>query len=511
MNLDLSFYFAVFLRRIHYFILFTVLGSATAIAVAMMLPRVYQAQTLLSVDSSQIPGALAAPTVQAAALEKLQNIQNRLMTRANLLDIANRLGVYKDAKDMLPDDIVQAMNTDTNIVNNTGKGQATFMQITFNARTGKIAANVLNEYVTLILKDDAETRTKGAEETLDFFNQEVKGLGSTLDQISAKILDFQNKNSDALPSTLAFRMQQQQSLQGKIDGLDQSIKQLTDQKDNLITMFKATGQVSASGANMTPEAKQLEALNNQLNQSLALLSPANPKIKSLQAQIAQLQVIVRTQQGGTDGSTDPATSMFNAQIKDFDARIADAKTQRDQASQQLDALNQTIAKTPANQIALDALNRDYANALSQYNSAVSRQSQAAMAEKTEALSKGEKISVVDAASPPEVPLKPKRTKIAVAGTAGGMVAGLGLIALLELLNRAVRRPVDIVKTFGITPIVAIPYMQTPSETMRRRSVFAATLLFAVIGIPSLLYLVHVYVMPLDIILSTVAGKFGINL
>jgi len=36
MNLDFSFYFAVFLRRIHYFILITVVVSAAAIAAAFL-------------------------------------------------------------------------------------------------------------------------------------------------------------------------------------------------------------------------------------------------------------------------------------------------------------------------------------------------------------------------------------------------------------------------------------------------------------------------------------------
>ena len=109
MNLDLSFYFAVFLRRIHYFIIITAVISAAAIAAAFLLPPSYQATSLLMIESSSIPGPLSAPTVQPAPLEKLQTIENRLMTRANLIDIANRLNVFKDLKRMKPDDVVDAM------------------------------------------------------------------------------------------------------------------------------------------------------------------------------------------------------------------------------------------------------------------------------------------------------------------------------------------------------------------------------------------------------------------
>ena len=58
MNLDLSFYFAVFLRRIHYFILVFALVTASALAAAYLLPPVYTARATLIVESPQIPGQL---------------------------------------------------------------------------------------------------------------------------------------------------------------------------------------------------------------------------------------------------------------------------------------------------------------------------------------------------------------------------------------------------------------------------------------------------------------------
>lgn len=200
--------------------------------------------------------------------------------------------------------------------------------------------------------------------------------------------------------------------------------------------------------------------------------------------------------------------MFDIQIADLDDKIALATKTRDQIQEQMKALQDSIDRTPANQIALDALNRDYANTQQQYNTAVGRQSQAAAGERIEVLSKGEKISVLDAATVPNSPAKPNRPLIALGGIAAGMFLGIGTIVLTELLNRAVRRPKDIVKAFGITPLVTIPYMRTPNETMRRRSVFIGLLLLAVVGIPAIIYAVHVFYQPLDIILSRLAAQMG---
>lgn len=511
MNLDLSFYFAVFLRRLHYFIIVFALVSAASIAAAFLLPAVYTANSVLLVESSQIPGPLAAPTVQAQALEKLQTVENRLMTRTNLLEIAQKLKVFRDMPKMSPDEIVTAMRQNTRIGKSAGRGQATIMTIGFDGETGPIAAGVVNEYVTLILKADVELRTGNAEDTLEFFNQEVKRLSGEIDIMSEKILDFQNKNADALPNTLAYRLGQQTLLQDRLATAERDIATLKDQKARMIAIFESTGQINAAAtANQTPEAKQLDQLRQQLNGMLAVFTPENPKVKMLQLQITQLEEVVKAQLP-PDSTGNPAATMLDVQIADLDTRIAVAEEQRAQLIEQLAVLKDSIDRTPANQVALDALNRDYSNIQQQYNTSVARQSQAAAGERIEVLSKGERISVVDAATVPDRPSSPNRVLIAGGGVVAGAALGIALIVLLELLNRAVRRPKDLITSFGITPIATIPYMRTPSETMMRRSGFAALLLIAVVGIPAIIYAVHVFYQPLDIIVGRVAAKFGIRL
>lgn len=510
MNLDLSFYLAVFLRRLHYFVIIFALVSAASIAAALLLPPVYLARSVLLVESPQIPGALAAPTVQPQALEKLQTIQNRLMTRTNLLEIAQRLKVFKDIGRMTPDAIVQAMRQQTTITNSAGRGMATIMTVEFQGESGPVVAGVVNEYVTLILKEDVATRTERAENTVDFFNREVERLSGELDTMSAKILDFQNKNADALPNTLQYRLGQQTLLQNNLATAESDIARNKDQKQQMIALFNATGQITGTTANQTPEARQLDQLRQQMNTYMATYSPTNPKVKQLQAQIDQLEEIVKAQQL-PPGTAAAQMSPLDIQLATLDTQIKALETQRQQLLDQLAVLKDSIDRTPANQIALDALNRDYQNIQQQYNTAVAKQAQAAAGEQMEVRSKGERISVVDAATVPDRPVKPNRVLIAGGGVVGGAGLGIAVIVLLELLNRAVRRPKDLIKAFGITPIATIPYMRTPSETMMRRSGFAAMLLVAVIGIPAIIYAVHVYYQPLDVLVGKVAAKIGINM
>lgn len=511
MNLDLSFYFAIFLRRLHYFIVIFALVTAASVAAALLLPPVFSSSALLLLEGSRIPDALAAPTVQAAAMEKFQTVENRLMTRTNLIEIARRNHVYENIASMSPDQIADAMRSNTGISKSTGRGEATTMWIDFRAESGEIAAAVVGDYVKFILDYDLASRTASAESTLEFFENEVERLDGELDRMSAKILDFQTSNADALPSTLTFRLGQQTLLQGRLATLENDIATMKDQKARMIAIFQSTGQISnATTAGQTPEAQQLDAMRAQLSDMLAVFAPSNPKVQLLQQKIAQLEEVVKAQLP-SDGSGNPAATMLDVQLADLDTRIALAEEQRTKLIDELAVLQDTIDRTPANQVALDALVRDQANVQQQYDAAVARRSQAAAGERIQVLEQGERISLVESPAVPDGPVSPNRTLIVAGGMLAGIGLGLAVIVLLELLNRSVRRPKDLIDKFGITPIVTIPYIRTPSETMRRRSGFAALMLVAIVGIPAIIYAVHIYYQPLDAIFATVAEKLGLSL
>ena len=89
-NLDLKFYWAVFLRRLPYFLVIVAFLTAIGVTVAMILPPVYTSSASMLVEPQQIPGDLAQTTVPVDPFEQAQIIEQRLMTRANLLALAKR-------------------------------------------------------------------------------------------------------------------------------------------------------------------------------------------------------------------------------------------------------------------------------------------------------------------------------------------------------------------------------------------------------------------------------------
>ena len=88
---------------------------------------------------------------------------------------------------------------------------------------------------------------------------------------------------------------------------------------------------------------------------------------------------------------------------------------------------------------------------------------------------------------------------------GGLGAGLGFVVLMEMLNRSIRRPVDLSARLGIQPFATIPYIRTQGETRWKRGAVIAALAVIVVAIPAGLYALHSYYLPLDLLLEPAAG------
>ena len=510
MNFDIRYFMSICWRRLPLFIPVTLVFSVIAFVVAISLPAQFESSSRLLVESPQIDDNLARSTVDIAASEQLQIIEQRLLTRSNLLEIARKYSALDGLHDMSPDKIVTQMRQRTVIRRMTGRNQATFMVVSFRAEVPQTAAAVVNEYVTLILNENSRYRKSRATGTLVFFEQEVEKLNRDLDRQSAKILEFKSENSDALPSTLQYRLNRQGQLQERIALNERERLSLVDQRRRMVQLFEITADARARAPeSRTDEENELEILRAELAKALLVYSQDNPKVKLLQVRIDHLAVLVDDEKRATADSADPQEMMMTLQLEEIDGRVAVLENQNARTQIEIDEFDDSIGRTPGNAIVLEALDRDYVNIQSQYNAAVDRQSRAATGERIEVLSKGERITVVEQPNVPIEPASPNRPVIAGGGSLLGVMLAAAAIVLLELSNRTIRRPVDLSNRFGVVPLGVLPVIRTPGDRLMKGAVMLTVVTVVVVGVPAALFMVHTYYLPLDLIAGKALAKLGI--
>ncbi len=267
---------------------------------------------------------------------------------------------------------------------------------------------------------------------------------------------------------------------------------------------------SASDVPQTAEAKQLQSLRDQLAAMLVVLSPQNPKVKMLESQIAALERVVAAQSpSAVPSSSGAAPSALDIQLADIDGQLKYLDSLKTQITAELEALRLSIEATPGNAVTLDTLERDRTNTRAQYDQAVANKARAETGDTIEALSKGQRISVIEQAVAPREPTRPNRPLIAAAGVGSGLIGGIALIVLIELLKGAIRRPADITAKLGITPFATLPYLRTAGQVRRRWAIIGLGFAVVLLAIPAGLWAVHTYVAPLDLLLDRVMQKIGL--
>lgn len=511
MNMDLKFYWKIALRRLPVMLALFLFFSGVGIALAIKLPTTYETSARLLVESAQIPGELAASTVSTSAAEQLEIIRQRLLTRANLIDIANKFSVFDNISSMSPDTVVDRMRAATDI---TSRGTPLIVTISFKSSNPRTAAAVVNEYVTLILNANSEFRTGRAEVTLDFFEQEVARLNQELELQSQKILDFKRQNASALPDGQEYRRTRLTTLEEQVARDEREKSELTDQRERIVEIFETTGRLRPpSEADLSPEERRLAQLQREFDNALIVYSENNPKVRVLRAQIEQLEAIVLGQKQATDSDEAERNSqkaLFDVTMADLDGRLEAIEARIETRQAQIDSLIAAIAKTPENAIVLDTLERDYATIRSQYAAATDRLSQARMGERIELSAKGQRMTIIERATVPNAPSSPNRPMVASAGAGVGLAAAAGFFLLLELVNRTVRRPVELVGRLGIAPLATIPYMETNRHKVVRRTLQVLVVLLVLTGIPAGLWAIDTYYRPLDLLFWKVVSQLNLT-
>lgn len=513
MTSEIRFYLTLFWRRLPLFLLVFVPIAVASVFIALGLPAVYSAQMKLVVESSQIPGNLAQSTVDVPAREQLQLFEARLMTRDNLLNIANQLRPISDQSRMSPDEIVRAMRAATKITSSTGRDQATLMTVSFESENPAMTVKVLDSYLTFILNEDAQYRSQRAGQTQEFFQQEADRLASAINDQTARIVAFKGKNADALPDSLNYHRDLLLNLQTRASQLDRDRASLEEQKQRLNQAFELTGRVGpASGSQLSPEQQRLQALKTELAELEAVYAATSPRVVSLRNRINQLEANLAAQNGqSVTEQADPAKMVFDLQIADIDTKLQQAADQRKELDAQIAQLQDQLSRTPGNAVTLENLQRDYDNLQAQYNRAADNLSRAATGERIETLARGQRMSVVERPSVPTEPIKPNRKKLMAMGVIAGLAAAAGLIMVLDLFSGSIKRSRDLVSGLGIVPMVTIPMIRSEKEVRRIQfQRIAASLLIGVV-IPVMLWIVHTYYMPFDELASKVAMRIGLQL
>lgn len=498
---DIGAYVGMLRRRIWFLIIPAVLVSIAGFVLAYSLPPVYEAQATILVESQQIPTALAAPTVTAAASERIQVIQQRLLARNNLLGIANEFNLYDyEGNRRTPTTIVENMRDAITIGQiDVGGSRGTNVigfTVGFKYRNASISSRVTNELVESILSQNLESRLARASETSKFFEDQLSELEQRILNVETRIANYKRENGEALPETLGDRRVELAQVNAQINAIDLRLQATEANADGSVTNPLDFGSQQLSFA-LRAKQIELDALKEERDEIAGLAERglvAKNRLRELEREL-ELQEL----------NVEAIEAQMNAQLGlsgggDIIERVTN---QRNELAARAEELRESIAKTPVVEIELAGMNREYDNLRAEYQQSQARLEDALTGERLEEDRQSERFEVIEQATVPSQPSDPNRPRIVMAGAFGGIAAGAGLVILLELLNKSIYTANDLERRLQLRPIATIPYVTTSSE-LRRRRLRILTLTAIAAGIFAILVVaVHIYYLPIDYVIGRI--------
>ena len=507
--LDLLAYgWSLFRRRLGWFAAPVVLCSLGGVAAALLAPAVYVASAVLVVEAEKIPDELAASTVETRALEHLHIIEQRVLSREVLTDLAADLGLLR-GQDV--DAAIEGLRARIgfDVTGDARGAEATLLALSVEGPSPREAAALANELVTLVLAEDVAMRTSVARQTLDFFSEEVARLEQELSQGAEGLLAFREEHRDALPDSLPFRRTRHGLLVEQLEDLDarqDEVEALHRRQVRLHRAIHGVESTASDSARVAPEDPNPAHLSTErrrlrnLRAQRDALPEDDPARGGFDDRIASLERLL-----GAD-EAEARTSAYERRIDDYLDEIADLEDRRARAVAEIAELQRSIDATAGLSVQLETLERDQHNRRARYDEALQALAVAETGDAIESLSKGQRVAVIEQAVPPRRPDRPNRAKLAAGGVAGGVALGLALVAALVLLTSDLRRPADLTRGLGIEPFGTLPYIAVASERRRTRRRAAAGAAGAVALLLAAAGGVHLALVPLDLLASAVARE-----
>ncbi len=410
----------------------------TAVTVALILPKRYDATATVLLDArdeqTTVPGR-ESPRGRAGWIYTQMDLvaSGKVASRvARDLKLAQQPGMReayeKDTggagsfDSWLADQLLEKLKVDS--------GASNVLVIKYSSSDPQKAATVANGFAKAYLETALELRTEPSREAADWFEEQLKGLRSQITQSQAKLTSFQKaKGIIGVDERMDIEYARLTEISTQLNGQKNATYEAQTRATQAAEVLKS-GQAAElpevlSNAYIITVKAALQAAEGRLEEQSQVMGANHPVYQRTAAEVQGLK------------------ERLNLETRKVVASLANTAAQGQKREKELkaayDAQLERIMKMKDTRVDLAVMTRDVDNAQRAYDGALARFTQVKM----ESRVRQTNLAMLTPAVEPVKPAQPKvGLIIALAIVLGGMLAA-GVVYLLEMLDRRVRSRSDL--------------------------------------------------------------------
>lgn len=435
--------------------------------------------------------------------------------------------------------------------------------ISFSDPEATKAQEIAGKLAALFIAQNDKARTQRAIRATDFLMEESDKLNQELQEVDRKIAAYKEQNNFTLPEQVQGNLAAIDRMEAELRDTDSQIRS-TKERGIFLAAELARAQQEFPGTlddKASRSGSSLSALRAQYLRFSSIYSPTHPSLVRLKREIKALDPSFEGQAAATDVANQleeakdelklleetyaddhPDIAKHKKQIASLEQRLKSASSRSQQAQdmgrpsispaylgieaqyrssqselqslmQKQDYLKAKLEKTqnsllqaPQVEIGYTNLIRERDNTMKKYTQLKEKLLDAKVVQTMEEQEQGQTLTIIEQPTLPLHPEKAVRRKVAIGGFIMGLIGGLGVAFFVEFMDPGLRGYRAISEVTGLTPLVAIPYIESLSESeqrlvqqaQQRKVIVWASVVFILLVVALLMYF---FFLPLDPILE----------
>jgi len=428
------------------------------------MPRTYVSLARIVAQSPQISSTLVESTVTG---ERMQFFEQRAFSRDNLVGLARKFDLYPG---------LAATGSDSQLADrvrnhitlryapadpNDPSPDTAIFTVGFEGSTPQIAADVTNEIIAMIIRENREARMGQASEASRFLEQEVAGLQAQSDRIEGQWNAFISTNEALLPSRMPLYTSEMQELNQELLTLQTASATLMSDTRLLETQLAIASSTQSSAA-----TAPIDALRAELSDRLTVFSDSHPQILALRARIAAMEASLARGEQQAGAAPRAEVALLQERIATANQQQQDFVARRAVVNERVATLRATIAQMPSVEAEQANLQRERDAIQANLAGMQAKLDTALVGQRLESDQQDAQVRVLDAPEVPRYPSGSGRTRdmMMVLGVAG--IVGLGCLFLADLLlDRTIKGRKDFTGVLEGATLVVLPRWSTGSTSL----------------------------------------------
>lgn len=320
-----------------------------------------------------------------------------------------------------------------------------FIAIAYTAPDPKFAAAAANAFAQAYLDVAIDMRVEPARQYAAWFDAQSKVLRSDLEQAQTKLSKYQQDKG-----ITDERLDQETA---RLNMLIGQLATAQAERADASSRQQVSGGESSPDVQQSPAVQalrsQLAAAQTRLTEISNIVGSKHPQRLALESQIAELQQQISAEMRRVSGSTMAASRASGRKLAELQGLV--------------DAQKARVLAMRSSRDDIQVLVRDVENAQRAYEGARSRLSQLNL----EAQTNQHNVRVMSPAIEPIEPSKKELMKRVILAVAAGIASGLVVALGLELIDRRVRSPEDLMVLEGI-PVLGMLSLPGATHPVFRR-------------------------------------------